>query len=173
MSGGIDPVSALIMGGGQLFSSIFGSNAQAEAARLQNQQNRYATDKNFELALKQMGMLQEARTQGASLGNQGEAQFLNSTANAPQELQNYIDAFTKNTLPQQQQAMNQFRSTLNQNNVRGSRASTLANRQYGEYNNQLNQNIQNTAFQNAMDRQNQRSQYFSNKGLTGFSGTMK
>ena len=97
--------------------------------------------------------------------DEGEGQFLDNTAQAPAEFQ----AVQNDIIAGQTEAqdnMNRYAAmNLARQGVRGGQAATLQNRQVGELNQNMQRDSNELMYQDARERRNQRSGYFSQKGL--------
>ena len=100
---------------------------------------------------------------------EGENQFLGSLNEANPALASYAkdiqDMGTQN-IGRQQNIINQ---QLSRAGVKGGQAANLYGRQIGELQNNGMRDINKLAYEDAQNRANQKSQYFANKGQSGFN----
>ena len=104
---------------------------------------------------------------GQTDARSAEQQFMDETSKALPEVSALQESVRRNALPEQQEAMNQFRTTLNQNGVRGGQAATLLNRATGQLNRGLSQDVNQIALDEASKRQAARTGFLTNKAGTG------
>lgn len=100
----------------------------------------------------------------------GEQQFLNELAQSPKELEDLKESLTNQTNELLQGYAKQSAANMAQQGIRGGQASIAQKRATGEVAQSGLRDLTNLAYQNAMNRQQQRANYFSNKAQTGLAG---
>lgn len=101
--------------------------------------------------------------------NEAEPQFQEEAYTQLPELQQLITDIANQSAEAQRQNQRQINANLVQQGVRGGQAAILANRATGELNRDLQRDINQTAYNEAANRQNQRLNYYSQKALTPWS----
>lgn len=102
----------------------------------------------------------------------GENQLMDATSAAPAELTAMRNDIVRNASAGQVQAAGQQNLANAQQGVRGSQAAILNGRQAGGLSKDLMSQLNDLAYQNAMTRQGQQANYFSQKALQGGSGAL-
>lgn len=139
-------------------------NSQQQFTGSESQKQRDLTQQQFAARQKEY---QDLVARGQLNADSGEAQFMSSTENAPEELAAYQEAFRNNALADQRRNASATNLALANQGVTGSQASILAARSSGENNREIEEKIRNLALQDAQARQAQRSSYASNKASQG------
>lgn len=98
--------------------------------------------------------------------NQAEPQFQQESNTQLAELQQLMTDIANQSAESQRQNQRQINASLAQQGVRGGQAAILANRATGELNRDLQRDINQTAYNEAANRQNARLNYYSDKALT-------
>lgn len=101
--------------------------------------------------------------------NEAEPQYLQEANTQLPELQQLITDIANESAEAQRQNQRQINASLAQQGVRGGQAGILANRATGELNRNLQRDINQTAYNEAANRQQSRLNYYSQKALTPWS----
>lgn len=101
--------------------------------------------------------------------NTGESEYLNEANTQLPELTQLIQDIANQSAEAQRQNQRQINASLAQQGVRGGQAAILANRATGELNRDLQRDINQTAYNEAANRQNSRLNYYTNKATTPYN----
>ena len=101
--------------------------------------------------------------------NEAEPQYQAEANTQLPELTQLIEDIANQSAEAQRQNQRQINASLAQQGVRGGQASILANRATGELNRDLQRDINQTAYNEAANRQNSRLNYYGQKALTPWS----
>lgn len=98
--------------------------------------------------------------------NEAEPQFQNEANTQLAELGQLVTDISDESAEAQRQNQRQISASLAQQGVRGGQAAILANRATGELNRDLQRDINKTVYDEALNRQNSRLNYYGQKALT-------
>lgn len=99
---------------------------------------------------------------------QGEQGVLASTAQAPSELTQMKEDILSGQNKQMQAAANQAKANLAQSGVRGGQAATALNRATGDIASAAAQNVNQLAYQDAINRQAAKTNMYAQKAAAGY-----
>lgn len=143
--------------------SFSGGNQQSKIAQAyQNYLNGIVGDMGNQLEARAEKYDQKLQNQF----NEAEPQYLQEAYTQLPELQQLITDIANQSAEAQRQNQRQINASLAQQGVRGGQASILANRATGELNRNLQRDINQTAYNEAANRQKSRLSYYSDKALT-------
>ena len=98
--------------------------------------------------------------------NEAEPQYQNEANTQLAELGQLVTDISNESSEAQRQNQRQINASLAQQGVRGGQAAILANRATGELNRDLQRDINKTVYDEALNRQNSRLNYYGQKALT-------
>ena len=103
------------------------------------------------------------------MSKEAEPQFLAEANTQLPELGQLVQDISDEAAESQRQNRKQVQAELAQQGVRGGQAAILANRATGELNRDLQRDINKSVYDEALNRQNSRLGYFSQKAITPWS----
>lgn len=161
--GGIGNSLGNIMGGSNLLGGLLNKGADV----LNNAQyDAYAKAMAGDMANQLEARAEKYDQKLQNQFNEAEPQYLQEANTQLPELQQLITDIANQSAEAQRQNQRQINASLAQQGVRGGQASILANRATGELNRNLQRDINQTAYNEAANRQNSRLTYYSDKALT-------
>lgn len=98
--------------------------------------------------------------------SQAEPDFIKETSTQLPELTQLVNDISNESAEAQRQNRRQIQTELAQQGVRGGQAAILGNRATGELNRDLQRDINKSVYDEALNRQNQRMNYYGQKALT-------
>ena len=146
--------------------SFTGGNQASKAAKAyQAYLNGITTDMQNQLE----GRAEKYDTKLQNQFNEAEPQFQQEANTQLPELQQLITDIANQSSEAQRQNRRQINANLAMQGVRGGQAAILANRATGELNRDLQRDINQTAYNEAANRQQARLNYYNQKALTPWS----
>ncbi len=112
------------------------------------------------------GRAEKYDTKLQNMFNEAEPQFLTEANTQLPELGQLVQDISDEAAESQRQNRKQVQAELAQQGVRGGQAAILANRATGELNRDLQRDINKSVYDEALNRQNSRLNYYNQKSLT-------
>lgn len=148
---------------GGYLGNIFGSKGDAQAAQAyQSYLNGIANDMKGQLEAR----AEKYDTKLQNQFNEAEPQFQQEANTQLPELQNLIKDIAEQNTETQRGNLRQINAVLAQQGVRGGQAAILANRALGQTTRDTQRDINNLVYNEALNRQNSRLNYYGDKALT-------
>ena len=150
-------------------------NALTKSSEAENYRNAYQNYLNYLMGIaNKMGNELEGRAEkyDTKLQDQfkeAEPQFQTEANTQLPELTQLINDIANQSAEAQRQNRRQVNANLAMQGIRGGQAGILANRATGELNRDLQRDINQTAYNEAANRQNSRLNYYNQKALTPWS----
>ncbi len=158
-------IAAAVQAAPQIISAIESSSGSSASKAYQNYLNGIINNMAGSLEGRAEKYDQKLQNQF----NEAEPQYQQEAYTQLPELQQLITDIANSSAEAQRQNQRQINASLAQQGVRGGQAAILANRATGELNRNLQRDINQTAYNEAANRQNSRLDYYSKKALTPWS----
>lgn len=152
-----------LMTGGSILGDYLNSRADAKAAAAyQAFLNGIANNMQNQLEAR----AEKYDTKLQNQFNEAEPQFQQEANTQLPELQNMIKDIAEQNTETQRGNLRQINAVLAQQGVRGGQAAILANRALGQTTRDTQRDINNLVYNEALNRQNSRLNYYGDKALT-------
>lgn len=155
---------------GSLASNL--GNSITAASEAKNTRKAYANYLNYlngisgQMANELEGRAEKYDTKLQNQFNEAEPQYQEEANTQLAELGQLVKDISDEAAEAQRQNQRQINASLAQQGVRGGQAAILANRATGELNRDLQRDINKTVYDEALNRQNSRLNYYGQKALT-------
>ena len=156
-------LASSLFSGGSILGNFSSDRGNAEAAQAYQSYLNGIT-KKMQNELEQRAEKYDTKLQNQF--NEAEPQFQEEAYTQLPELTQLMEDIANQSAEAQRQNRRQVNANLAMQGVRGGQAGILANRATGELNRDLQRDINQTAYNEAANRQSQRLGYYSQKALT-------
>ena len=155
-------VAAAVQAAPQIINGIQGLSGSSASKAYQNYLNGVIGDMANQLEARAEKYDQKLQNQF----NEAEPQYFNEAYTQLPELQNLIKDIAEQSTETQRGNLRQINANLAMQGVRGGQAAILANRALGQTTRDTQRDINNLVYNEALNRQNSRLNYFGDKSLT-------
>ena len=155
-------VAAAVQATPQIINGIQGLSGSSASKAYQNYLNGVIGDMGNQLEARAEKYDQKLQNQFA----EAEPQYFNEAYTQLPELQNLIKDIAEQSTETQRGNLRQINANLAMQGVRGGQAAILANRALGQTTRETQRDINNLVYNEALNRQNSRLNYFGDKSLT-------